>query len=158
MGRLFGPCFNYISKLWKIFGIEHFKKSIVSQSGSSGPLCGYKTVFPCFKLSIRFGYSQTQTIIRIILDGTVDRHTAIIEIQSIFLICLEFLTRYVVIHDCVNILESENRLEWPQEDDLTIALQSLYLKTAVKLFIIPLQFKHDISKFPTSYFNIIAKS
>ena len=27
----------------------------------------------------------------------------------------------MVIHDCVNIPESENRLEWPQEDDLTIA-------------------------------------
>ena len=56
--------------------------------------------------------------------------------HAIFEIKLIFLTLYVVIHGCVNILEIENRLEWPQEDDLTIALQSLYLKTAVKLFII----------------------
>ena len=38
-------------------------------------------------------------------------------------------------HDCFNSRENENCLELPQEDDLTIALQSLYLKTAVKLFI-----------------------
>ena len=41
--------------------------------------------------------------------------------HAIFEIKLIFLTLYVVIHGCVNILEIENRLEWPQEDDLTIA-------------------------------------
>ena len=48
---------------------------------------------------------------------------------------LKNLAQYLEIHDCFHRCENENCLEWPQEDDLTIALQSLYLKTAVKLFI-----------------------